>query len=160
MNSTPVLSPVRRTEPSQITILSPMSGQGMGHDGELSTGMSSSQALKEEQTVTIDGESTTISSNIEVSTCFMDTPIGAGVIQFDEDGNIISREYYVAGDLPFKITTSSDTEYIIVETHMKSRDGKETVTRELFQPNDESLFAFSCRDDGICIKQYCSIVWN
>ena len=43
-----------------------MSGQGMGHDGELSTGMSSSQALKEEQTVTIDGESTTISSNIEV----------------------------------------------------------------------------------------------
>ena len=90
----------------------------------------------------------------------MDTPIGAGVIQFDEDGSIISREYYAAGDLPFKITTSSDTEYIIVETHMKSRDGKETVTRELFQPDDESLFAFSCRDDGICIKQYCSIVWN
>lgn len=160
MNSTPVLSPVRRTEPSQITILSPMSGQGMGHDGELSTGMSSSQTLKEEQTVTIDGESTTISSNIEVSICSMDTPIGACVIQFDEDGNIISREYYVAGDLPFEITTRSDTEYIIVETHMKSRDGKETVTRELFQPDDESLFAFSCRDDGICIKQYCSIVWN
>ena len=90
----------------------------------------------------------------------MDTPIGADVIQFDEDGNIISREYYVAGDLPFEITTSSDTEYIIVETHMKSRDGKETVTRELFQPDDESLFTFSCRDDGICIKQYCSIVWN
>ncbi len=132
----------------------------MGHDGELSTGMSSSQALKEEQTVTIDGESTTISSNIEVSTCFMDTPIGTSVLQFDEDGNIISREYYVAGDLPFEITTSSDAEYIIVETHMKSRDGKETVTRELFQPDDESLFAFSCRDDGICIKQYCSIVWN
>ena len=122
--------------------------------------MSSSQAIKEEQTVTIDGESTTISSNIEVSTCFMDTPIGTSVLQFDEDGNIISSEYYVAGDLPFAITTRSDTEYIIVETHMKSRDGKETVTRELFQPDDESLFAFSCRDDGICIKQYCSIVWN
>ena len=148
-------NPVYQTATGEVYL---MSGQGMGD--ELSTGTSYSQALKEEQTVTIDGESTTISSNIEVSICSMDTPIGACVIQFDEDGNIISREYYVAGDLPFEITTRSDTEYIIVETHMKSRDGKETVTRELFQPDDESLFAFSCRDDGICIKQYCSIVWN
>lgn len=150
-------NPVYQTATGEVYL---MSGQSMSHGGELSTGMSSSQALKEEQTVTIDGESTTISSNIEVSTCFMDTPIGAGVIQFDEDGSIISREDYAAGDLPFKITTSSDTEYIIVETHMRSGDGKETVARELFQPDDESLFAFSCRDDGICIKQYCNIVWG
>lgn len=149
-------NPVYQTATGEVYL---MSGQGMSLGGELSTGMSSSRALKEEQTVTVDGESTTIRSNIEVSTCFMDTPIGAGIIQFDKDGNIISREY-TAGDLPFKITTSSDTEYIIVETHMKSRDGKETVTRELFQPDDKSLFAFSCRDDGICIKQYCSIVWG
>lgn len=137
-----------------------MSGQGMSHGGELSTGMSSSHALKEEQTITIDGKSETISSNIEVSTCFMDTPISTTVLQYDEDGNIVAKEDYAAGDLPFKITTCSDTEYIIVETHMKSRDGKETVTRELFQPDDESLFAFSCREDDICIKQYCSIEWN
>ena len=148
-------NPVYQTATGEVYL---MSGQSMSHGGELSTGMSSSQALKEEQTVTIDGESTTISSNIEVSTCFMDTPIGAGVIQFDEDGSIISREDYAAGDLPFKITTSSDTEYIIVETHMRSGDGKETVARELFQPDDESLFTFSCREDGICIKQYCNMV--
>ena len=150
-------NPVYQTATGEVYL---MSGQSMSHGGELSTGMSSSQALKEEQTVTIDGESTTISSNIEVSTCFMDTPIGAGVIQFDEDGSIISREDYAAGDLPFKITTSSDTEYIIVETHMRSGDGKETVARELFQPDDESLFTFSCREDGICIKQYCNMVWG
>ena len=150
-------NPVYQTATGEVYL---MSGQSMSHGGELSTGMSSSQALKEEQTVTIDGEITTISSNIEVSTCFMDTPIGAGVIQFDEDGSIISREDYAAGDLPFKITTSSDTEYIIVETHMRSGDGKETVARELFQPDDESLFTFSCREDGICIKQYCNMVWG
>ena len=90
----------------------------------------------------------------------MDTPIGTSVLQFDEDGNIVAKEDYAAGDLPFKITTSSGAEYIIVETHMKSRDGKETVIRELFQPDDKTLFAFSCREDGICIKQYSSIVWD
>lgn len=150
-------NPVYQTAAGEVYL---MAGQGMRHGGELSTGMSSSQALKEEQTVTINGESTTVSSDIEVSICFMDTPIGAGVIQFDKDGSIISKENYAVGDLPFKISTSSGAEYIIVETHMKSRDGKETVARELFQPDDKSLFAFSCREDGICIKQYCSIVWN
>lgn len=150
-------NPVYQTATGEVYL---MSGQGMSHGGELSTGMSSSQTLKEEQTVTIDGKSETISSSIEVSTCFMDTPIGTSVIQFDKDGNIVSKADYAAGDLPSKITTSSDTEYIIVETHMKSKDGKETVTRELFQPDSESLFAFSCREDGICIKQHCSIVWN
>ena len=59
--------------------------------------------------------------------------------------------YYAVGDA---------AEYIVVETHMKSRDGKETVTRELFQTDDKTLFAFSCREDGICIKQYSSIVWD
>lgn len=150
-------NPVYQTATGEVYL---MSGQGMSHGGELSTGMSSSHALKEEQTVTIDEESQTISSNIKVSTCFMDTPISTSVLQFDEDDNIVSREDYVAGNLPFKITTNSHTEYIIVETLMKSRDGGESVTRELFQPDDKSLFAFSCREDGICIKQYCSIVWN
>ena len=150
-------NPVYQTATGEVYL---MSGQGMSHGGELSAGMSSSHALKEEQMITIDGKSETISSNIEVSTCFMDTPISTTILQFDEDGNIVSQKNYAAGDLPFKITTNSDIGYIIVETHMKSRDGKDTVTRELFQPEDKTLFAFSCREDGICIKQYCSIEWD
>ena len=150
-------NPVYQTATGEVYL---MSGQGMSHGGELSAGMSSSHALKEEQTVTIDGKSETIRSNIEVSTCFMDTPIGTSILQFDKDGSVVTKEDYAAGDLPYKITTNSDTEYIIVETYMKNRDGKETVTRELFQPDDKTLFAFSCREDGICVKQYCSIVWD
>ena len=150
-------NPVYQTATGEVYL---MSGQGMSHGGELATGMSSSHTLKEEQTITIDGKNETISSNIEVSTCFMDTPLSTTILQYDEDGNIVAKENYAAGNLPFKITTSSDTEYIIVETHMKSIDGKETVARELFQQDDKSLYAFSCREDGICIKQYCSIAWD
>lgn len=150
-------NPVYQTAAGEVYLVS---GQGVSYGGELSAGMSGSQALKEEQTVTIDGKSETVSSSIEVSICFMDTPIGTSILQFDCDGSIVAREDYAAGDLPAEITTSSDTEYIIAETRMSSADGKETVTRELFRQDDESLYAFFCREDGICIKQYCSIAWD
>ena len=97
-------NPVYQTATGEVYL---MSGQGMSHGGELSTGMSSSHALKEEQTITIDGKNETISSNIEVSTCFMDTPLSTTILQYDEDGNIVAKENYAAGNLPFKITIFS-----------------------------------------------------
>lgn len=150
-------NPVYQTASGEVYLVS---GQGVSYGGELSAGMSGSQALKEEQTVTIGGKSETVSSSIEVSICFMDTPIGTSILQFDRDGSIVAREDHAAGALPAEITANPDTEYIIAETHMSSADGKETVTRELFRQDDETLYAFSCREDGICIKQYCSIAWN
>lgn len=150
-------NPVYQTASGEVYLVS---GQGVSYGGELSAGMSGSQALKEEQTVTIDGKSETVSSSIEVSICFMDTPIGTSILQFDRDGSLVAREDHAAGALPAEITASPDTEYIIAETRMSSEDGKETVTRELFRQDDESLYAFSCREDGICIKQYCSIAWG
>lgn len=150
-------NPVYQTAAGEVYLVS---GQGVSYGGELSAGMSGSQALKEEQTVTIDGKSETVSSSIEVSFCFMDTPIGTSILQFDRDGSIVAREDYAAGALPAEITASPDTEYIIAETRMSSADGKETVTRELFRQDDETLYAFFCREDGICIKQYCSIAWG
>lgn len=150
-------NPVYQTASGEVYLVS---GQGVSCGGELSAGMSGSQALKEEQTVTIGGKSETVSSSIEVSICFMDTPIGTSILQFDRDGSLVAREDHAAGALPAEITASPDTEYIIAETHMSSADGKETVTRELFRQDDETLYAFSCREDGICIKQYCSIAWD
>lgn len=150
-------NPVYQTAAGEVYLVS---GQGVSYGGQFSAGMSGSQTLKEEQTVTRDGKRETVSSSIEVSICYMDTPIGTSILQFDRDGSIVAREDYAAGALPAEITASPDTEYIIAETRMSSADGKETVTRELFRQDDESLYAFFCREDGICIKQYCSIAWG
>ncbi len=150
-------NPVYQTAAGEVYL---MTGQGMSHGGVLSPGMSGTHTLKEEQTVTIDGESETVRSSIEVSTSFMDTPIATSVIQFGRDGSVVSKADYAAGELPSAITTGAETEYIITETHMKSASGgEETVIRELFQREDESLSAFYCREDGICIKQYCTLIW-
>lgn len=150
-------NPVYQTAAGEVYL---MSGQGMSHGGEFSAGMSSSHALKEEQTVTRDGKSETVSSDIEVSICFVDMPVSTSILQFGRDGSVVSREDHAAGELPSQITASPDAAYMVVETRMKSATGEETVTRELYQPEDESLFAFFCREDGICVKQYCGITWK
>ncbi len=137
-----------------------VTGHGMSYGDDLVTGMSGSQKLEDAQTVTIDGKSETLTTSIEVSTCYIDTPTGTRILQFDKENHIVSAQNYAPGSVPDKLTAAPNAEYMIVETCMRSVDGAETTARELFQPKDERLFAFSCREDGVCIKQYCSIIWS
>lgn len=149
-------NPIYQTASGEVYAVS---GQGMSF-GEYMAGASGSQAISEEQTVVNDGKSETISTDVKVNFVFMDIPTSVSVIQLDRDNNIASAQEYAPGNLPPSITVESNTEYIIVETRTSATDGTETVTRELFQSDDNTLFAFSCRDDGICFKQYCDITWN
>ncbi len=135
-------------------------GNGMSYGGDLAAGMSGSLTLQDEQTVTVDGKSETVSTKVEVSVCYMDTPTDTQILQFDENGKIVSTQRHAPGDLPGTITAERDAAYMIVETQMESADGTQTTARELFQPEDESLFAFFCREDGICVKRSCAIVWE
>lgn len=136
-----------------------VAGQGTFFDGALS-GLTGSHALNDEVEITMDGKTETLRSNIEVKICYIDTPVGVSILQYDGRGNIVSTAEYPSGDLPDEITAEPETEYIIVETRMRTTDGTQTSTRELFQPGDEALTAFFCREDGICVKQYCNIVWG
>ena len=149
-------NPVYQTATGEVYL---MSGTGRSDSGDL-LGVSRTITLEEEQTITINGKTETNGSSIAITTCFMDPPLSTSLLQFDKNHKIISKEEYKANDFPSKITTDSDTEYIIVETRMKSKDDNATVSRKLFQQNDKMLFTFTCREDGICIKQYTSIVWK
>lgn len=135
-----------------------VAGQGTFFGGTLS-GLTGSHAFNDEAEITMDGKTETVRSNVKVKICYIDTPVGVSVLQYNDSGKVISAAEYPSGGLPEEITMDVNTEYIIVETRMKSVDGAETVTRELFQPENEALTAFFCREDGICVKQYCNIVW-
>lgn len=135
-------------------------GVGMSYGGAIVAGMGGSHSMKDEQTVTVNGKRETISTNIEVSVSYMDTPTGTSVLQFAPDGSVIASQSYEPGAFPDSLTAEPETAYLIVETGMRSAEGAETVSRELFQPDDESLFAFVCREDGICVKQYGSLAWG
>lgn len=150
-------NPVYQSESGEVYLVP---GQGMSYGAELSAGISGTYTLKEEQTVMTDGALETVAFGIEVGICFLPTPTGTRILRFDEDGNLLSAKNDAPGELPPEILTTSDTAYLIVETHMRSAQGEETVQRELFCPGDERLFTFYCREDGICIKEYCEIDWN
>jgi hypothetical protein len=136
------------------------SGQGMSFGGESTEGMSGSQAFTEETSTTSGNETKTIRSYINVTISFMDEPERVRLIQLDSESKVLSQEEYMPGKLPDRLTVDAGTEYIIVETESNGTNPNGNITRELYQPDDESLFAFYCREDGICVKQDCNITWE
>lgn len=150
-------NPIYQTPQGQVYAAA---GQGVSYGGDLIARMSGTQELKEEMSTTVGDETEMVSSNIKMTMCYMDAPTGVTVIQFDGESKVLSNEAYAPGELPETLSVASDAEYIVVETRTIGTDRTETITRELFQPDDTSLFAFYCREDGICVKQYCRIAWR
>lgn len=137
-----------------------VTGSGMSCGGELSSGMSGSHEIKEESTSAVDDETSTAASRVKITVCYMDTPESVAVIQFDQDNRVLSREEYPCGELPESLRVKPGTEYLVTETNLKDGSGEKILARELYQPGEESFYAFYCRDDGICVKQSCGIDWN
>lgn len=137
-----------------------VTGSGMSYGGEVTSGMSGNWELKEEDTSTVGDKTTSAASCVKVNVCFMDTPVGTAIVQFDQENKILSRKEYPCGGLPERLTVEPGTEYLFVETRLRDSDGRESLSRELYQPDAESLYAFYCGEDGICAKQFCSIDWN
>lgn len=136
-----------------------MTGQGMSFGGDFGAGMSSSHSMKEESTVTSGQETDSVSTEIKITVCYIDPPEGVTLVQLDGDSRVLSRRDYAPGALPDTLITERDTACLLVETHGRELDGHEAVTRQLYQPGDESLYAFFCREDGVCVKQYCGLSW-
>lgn len=136
-----------------------MAGQGASFGGDLTAGASSSHELKEETTTTEGEETSTTGTRIKITVCYVDEPVRVALLQMSGDGNMLSRAEFAPGELPEKLVVENGTAYVIVETTARSFDGQ-TVTRELFQPGDETLCASYAREDGICVKQWCEIDWN
>lgn len=149
-------NPVYQTESGEVYAVS---GQGMSYGGTITSGMSGTHTLSETQTVTVDGESKTVRSDVAITFSYMDPPTNISVVQLDSAHHAVSVQEYAPGSLPDSLVTEPNTAYLLVETRRKAADGTESVTRELAQPQDTDLFAFFCREDGICVKQYCSLEW-
>lgn len=152
-------NPVYQTPAGEVYAVQ---GNGTSYAGSVTAGMSGSTTLNDTQTVTQNGEKQTISSSIQISFAYMDTPTGITVLQFDAEDQVVSSMDYAPGTLPESLTVEERTQYIIVETRSTAADGSPAVSRELFQPTDDQagLTAFYRRDDGICLKQFCAVSWT
>ncbi len=137
-----------------------MSGGGISFSGDSSEGAVFSRTLDATTTVTENGEVNTYSISAKISISVMYPPQRIFVLQFDSDGRILSRNEYIPGALPETITPEQGCSYIVHEAYKTSPEQGETVTRTLYQAEDDTLESFYCREDGICVKQYTALSWR
>lgn len=136
-----------------------MSGQGMAAEyyGE---GTTNSHFMDATYTVTENGETTTTGLSIKVSVISMYPPERIRIVQLDGDSVVVDSEEYEPGKVPESLTPEQETDYIVAETYKTDTDGNETITRELYGRNDQFLYTFVCRDDGVCIKRMTELKWT
>ena len=150
-------NPVYQTPTGEVYAVS---GNGISYGDNSVSGMSMSYEVKEDQSSTIGDLTTSSGSEIKVTICYMDEPEKVSILQFGEENELLSQIEYDPDGLPDTLQVQSGTQYIIVETTTSSQGQMIDITREIYQPEDETLFAFSDRDDGICVKQWCEIDWD
>lgn len=146
------INPVYQSAKGEVYAIS---GEGIFFGNDNAPGFSWSQKISETQTETFGETKTSSGSEVEITVCDMPEPTNISLLQFDSNNLLLEKAEYRPGNLPEHMDTLPDTQYIIVETLSSAG-----LARKLFQPEDEYIYTFSCRDDGFCIKQGCEIFWS
>lgn len=104
--------------------------------------------------------SSQLENRILIRLCYLDEPAGLTLLQFDGEHRLLSQAEWKPGELPESLAPLPETQYLIAETISLSPDQSETVSRRLYDPEEETLSAFYAQEDGICIRQECQINWK
>lgn len=137
-----------------------MTGNFLSSSGNQGEGEVFSQTMSATYSKRENGMNKTDSISIKLSISVMYPPEKIVVLQMGKEGSLISSSEYAPGNMPEEITPDKNTEYIIVETHKSGGQDANTTSRKLYGKDAESLEAFFCREDGICVKQWVQVNWN
>jgi len=137
-----------------------MSGSGISCDGNSAEGALLTRTLDSKTTVTENGKGKTYGLSVKISVSVLYPPSRIYVLQFRSDGELIARGEYLPGALPKTIEPERDCSYIILETHKKTQEEEETVSRSLYDTKDSFLESFYCREDGVCVKKFTALNWT
>lgn len=132
-------------------------GSGLVAGGTDSEGVVSAQTLDARYTMTENGKTVTDSVSVKISFIVMYRPEKIVVLQMDAESAVVSRMEYATGEVPKTITPEKNMAYIVVETHKTDSAGNAQTSRKLYGKDAESLEAFFCREDGVCIQQWIQI---
>ncbi len=116
--------------------------------------------LEETNTITENQKSKKVSFSMKLTVESMFLPEEIKIIQMDLQNRKVAVDSYDPKEVPEKIIPKTETAYILVEAHKKKPSGKGFVTREIFDSNDEMLFTFFGREDGVCIKKWTELQWE
>lgn len=128
------------------------SGNGMGTN-ELDTSMS--HFLEQENTQTENGASVTENRKVTVTVKAVQVPNSVNILQMSGDNEILNRGTYIPGEMPQTLTPVEGCAYVMVE--LVKEDG---VIRQIFQPGESTIEAYSLMENGYCVGDYTEILWK
>lgn len=146
-SSTFFINPVYQTPDGRVYLVS---GNGISSDASAEGG-AFSQTIEEKTDVAENGKSRQRRTKITVTIQYMQAPESIAIIEMDGEDRVLARNEFSSAD-----AFETGAEYLIVET--TAADG--SVSRELFDRNDGWIYAFVCREDGVCIKKATEIIWR
>ena len=150
-------NPVYQTENGDVYALP---GESMSMDPDQPAGASMGFSLSGFQNASEGGKETASSgTEVTVSIRTVHETLKVRALQFSADHRLLKTDEFLPGELPETFAPLPETEYIIRETVVNSEDPDDSAERTLIPKQETFLSAMSCREDGICIPQYCEILW-
>lgn len=135
-------------------------GSGITQSGDMAEGARFSTKLEETTTVTDNGERRTAAASVDIAVEVINTPEQVSILQMDAESKLLLRTAYQPGTLPEELVPEPDTAYLIVETLKRGGTGESAVTRELYGIDSTSLTTYYAREDGICLEQWTTLIWE
>lgn len=125
-----------------------VSGSGISNGSDM-TGSDFSTKLTADTAKNENGKTESFSSSIEIVLKVVNEPGNIRILEMDSDNNIISKKSYTPAEVPDKITTNKNTEYIIIETELTTSENGKEITRKLYNKTDTDVSVLIGRDDGL-----------
>ena len=150
------INPVYQTEDGSVFV---ESGNSFGQDGVISEGTFVTNTISDTTTTTNNGESQSNANSVALSIAFLYTPDKIVLIQMNQNSEVVKRSEFIPGTLPETFKPESATEYIVMETYKKDSEGSPLVTREMYTKENDAVFSYYVREDGICVNHSTSLEW-
>lgn len=153
------MNPVYQTKDDRIYAVT---GQGFSTSGDSSEGMQMTTKLEEQVALTENGKTVTEKSSVSVSYAVMYRPVKITLCQMDGKNRLLQKTEYNPSELPERLSTEPETEYVLVETKKQNLSGEEVVSREVYENVDEGewLETFYALENGMIARQSTEVIWG
>lgn len=135
-------------------------GTGFGMGGELGEGTEGSTKMDQALDYTVNGNTKSFESFIEIRYVFMNPPTKIVVVEMDENNKVLIRREFEPGKLPEELGTNEEAEYLIIEIRKTRDDGEPVVERQIIDKAEETFSTFYESEDSILTKMNTTVIWR
>lgn len=154
---TAFVNPVYQLPDGRVYLLS---GSGFDLGGAYGEGEIWATNLKESQEETLNGRTKDAwDCSVTLHISLMYWPQSYIVWEMSEDSQVLSRREYNPGHLPKELELGAETAFVLLESQRLSPEGETVTERTVYEPGEEYMESFHCREDGLCVPDNTTLIW-